>query len=191
MHSHSVTAILSLHSAAAKGSLSGVEHDSQATRLARTQHTQLHGLARGAPFERQHEVVIGPNRRIFNLYDDVAELDCTVTIASGGEYTGPISPAAGLDRDDQCPFDPQALAELRARQLDAQGRTAQLAVLDQFGNDPLDGVYGDGETDASIGAGGAVDRGVDADQAPAGIEQRTTRVTGVDGSVGLDDVPDG
>ena len=46
----------------------------------------------------------------------------------------------------------------------------------------------DGEADADVAAGAAEDRGVDADDLAAQVQQRATRVARIDGGVGLNEV---
>ena len=48
-------------------------------------------------------------------------------------------------------------------------------------------IDGDGEGDAHKAAGLAVDLGIYAHYLPAQVEQRTTRIAGIDGYVGLDE----
>ena len=94
------------------------------------------------------------------------------------------APAGGADAE---------LVELVARQIaDGFGRHAEegglrrhfSATLPQLVDQRLDVVDGDGEADV-LGVGG--DRGVDPDHLTGGVEQRATRVAGVDGGVGLDE----
>ena len=63
-------------------------------------------------------------------------------------------------------------------------------MADELGDHPVDRVRRDGEADAGVGAGGADDGRVDADQPAAAVEQRPSRVARVDRRVGLDGVAD-
>ena len=63
-----------------------------------------------------------------------------------------------------------------------------LAALDELVAHAHGGVDRYGEPDAAVGAAVGVDRGVDADEPAARVDECATRVAGVDGRVGLDDV---
>src|SRR5262249_30711192 len=65
-----------------------------------------------------------------------------------------------------------------------------VAFADDLGHHPIDDVDRDGEADAGAGAGWREDRGVDADEAAGGVEQRPTGIARIDGGVGLDHVGD-
>lgn len=84
----------------------------------------------------------------------------------------------------------QALIELFVH-LNAQRRTDVLTGLDELRDYAHDGVHRHGETNPGRGAGGVIDRRVDADEPSCRIEQRPTGVARVDGGVGLDQVIDG
>src|SRR5690606_24306841 len=65
---------------------------------------------------------------------------------------------------------------------------AYFTMLDQLVHDLPDHVDGNSEADADVAAGRTDDGGVDADQVAVQIHQRPARITGVDGSVGLNEV---
>ena len=65
-----------------------------------------------------------------------------------------------------------------------------LAVLDELACDVLDGVDRDGEADADVAAGLALDLGVHADHVAVRVQKRTAGVAVVDGRVGLDGLVD-
>src|SRR4051812_27957102 len=71
---------------------------------------------------------------------------------------------------------------------DAEVAAANASILDQPARDPTREVAGNGETDALRGAD---DGRVDADHFATGVEQRATRVAGIQRRIGLDDVVDG
>src|SRR5262245_9676442 len=169
-------------------SLVGIQHDARARAPGPAEDTELDRVARRAAFQREKEVVIGGDRLSFNLHDDVAQLDSTVAATARRLDAGAIGTAAGLNRDDEGAFDTEAPAHLGARELDAESGPSELAVLYELRHDPFDSVDRDRETDAGVCPGRAVDRGVDADQAAARVEQRPTRVPGIDRRVGLYDI---
>ena len=72
----------------------------------------------------------------------------------------------------------------------AEPRPHIAPARDQLRHHPVDGVHRHREADTRIGAGGAVDGGVDADQAAGRVEQGAARVAGVDRGIGLDQVAD-
>ena len=86
--------------------------------------------------------------------------------------------------------EPEALAEVgsEAEDRDAERAAAHLAELDQLLHHVLDHVRGNGEANAHVAAGLRQDRGVDADQLAAQVDQRAARVARVDGRIGLDEV---
>src|SRR5438094_472227 len=61
---------------------------------------------------------------------------------------------------------------------------------DELRHEPRDRVDRNREADAGRRPARAEDRGADADEPAAGVEQRAARVSGIDGGVGLDDVAD-
>src|SRR3990170_1848198 len=61
---------------------------------------------------------------------------------------------------------------------------------DELGHHALDGAGGDGKSDAGRGPARAVDHAVDPHHAASEIQERTSRVTGVDGGVSLNDLAD-
>ena len=65
-----------------------------------------------------------------------------------------------------------------------------LAVLDELARDVLDGVDRDGEADADVAAGLALDLRVHADHVAVRVQKRTAGVAVVDGRVGLDGLVD-
>ncbi|KPY93045.1 Uncharacterized protein ALO94_05565 [Pseudomonas syringae pv. spinaceae] len=72
--------------------------------------------------------------------------------------------------------------------LDAQPAANDLTVFDDRLHDIHRQLGRDSEADALRAAGLGKDRGIDADQIASGIHQRTARVAGVDGCVGLNEV---
>src|SRR5690606_14977566 len=66
-----------------------------------------------------------------------------------------------------------------------------LAKGNELRHDAIDGVDRDGKTDAGVGAGGAVNGGVDPDEPAGAVEERPAAVARIDGRVGLDDALDG
>ena len=92
-----------------------------------------------------------------------------------------VDPGAGLD------VQLVVLGHLRVegQVVDADPGAGDVLAREDLGDDGLGEIDGDGEADALRGAG--LGR-VDADDLAVAIEQRTTGVAGVDGSVGLDEV---
>ncbi len=71
---------------------------------------------------------------------------------------------------------------------DAEQAALDLTVLQDLAHDRLGDVHGNGEADADVAAAVAEDRGIDADQLAPQVDERTTRVAGVDRGVGLDEI---
>jgi hypothetical protein len=104
--------------------------------------------------------------------DDVALLD-----------SGSFGWAAGLDLDDQHaavegefvePHDPALQRDILAAKADVAAFDP--AKAEQLGRDELGGVAGDGEADS---LGRTDDRGVDADDLAAAVDERAAAVAGV------------
>ena len=72
--------------------------------------------------------------------------------------------------------------------IDAEDAALDLAVLDQLVHDALDHVDRNGEADADIAAAARQNRGVDADQFAAQIDQRAAGIARIDRGVGLDEI---
>src|SRR5688572_3435778 len=66
-----------------------------------------------------------------------------------------------------------------------------MAGSDDLRDDAQDGVRGHCKADSGAGAALAIDGGVHAQKTSSGIEQRPSRVAGIDGRVGLNHVPNG
>src|SRR5947207_11229274 len=73
---------------------------------------------------------------------------------------------------------------------DAEERLMNAAVGDEIVRDPLRGVDGNGEADASGCSSGRVDSGVDADDFAARIDERAAGISAIDGGVGLNGLND-
>ena len=64
-------------------------------------------------------------------------------------------------------------------------RLDDLAVLDELGDNAIDGIDGNGKADSGAGAGGTEDGCIHSDQASGAVDERTAGVAGIDCCVGL------
>ena len=109
---------------------------------------------------------------------------------------GGIGRAAALDAGDQGAAgvgQAEGFGELGGHflRLDADPAARHGAGADDLFHDVAHRRYRDGEADAQRTAGARVDRGVDADQMAAAVDQGAAGVAGVDRGVGLDEVLEG
>ena len=93
---------------------------------------------------------------------------------------------AAQHAQDHHPVDAEARRGRLLARDDADAGIARAAVADQLGHDAVHDVDRDREADAGAGPGRREDRGVHADEAPGGIEERTAGIARIDRRVGLD-----
>src|SRR5260370_27009591 len=112
--------------------------------------------------------------------------DTSATLNPGG--SGRPSLCGSLHEQALLHGQVQRFAEPAAdgQRLDAEKCAVDAAVGDEVVGDILCRVDGNGEADASGGAAGGVNRGVDADDFTARIDERPAGIAAVDGRVGLD-----
>ena len=84
----------------------------------------------------------------------------------------------------------RALPALAEAGVTVHGDPAIVAAGKDVRHHPLGGVDRDGKPDADVASRRCEDRGVDADHAAFGVQQRAAGVARIDGGVGLDDVLD-
>src|SRR5437016_1097310 len=121
------------------------------------------------------------HRHAVDLADDVTGLDSRL-----------FSRAALFDGADERTVGIRQAKTLRERLVqlldaDAQTAVADLAVRLQLIGNLRRNVRGNRKRQSHEAAGTTVDLGVDADDLSGGVEQRSTRVAGIDGDVGLND----
>ena len=106
------------------------------------------------------------------------------------QQAGSIGAAAGVNAEEHDALDAPAPGEAVRQWIDAQHGPPDTTVLDKIGHDPVDRVDRNREADTGRSTARTVDQGVDTDQPARAVEQRSTRIAGVDGSVSLNDVFD-
>ena len=117
--------------------------------------------------------------------DDIAQAQSPVGIASGRLNARLRRRASSCNIDDQYAGDTESLRDLLVGDLNAHSRPGNLSAADQFRNDSIHRIDGNGKADSGRRPRGAVNRGVDADQSAGAIEQRSARVSRIDRRIGL------
>ena len=175
------------------------QHDRQVQRLLAAQHRQGDFVAGALQGDIAGQLVHAGDLPAIELRDDVApdseghtlQLDRTRAAAQ----TGLCRRRTLLHRGDQYALVHRQLERLGDRRVEGLPRHAEEGVLDLAGLDDLvhhalGRVDRHGEPEAGEGAGGGGDLLVDADDLVAGVDQRSARVAGVDGRIGLQSVGD-
>mmetsp|Transcript_3423 Transcript_3423/g.10472 ORF Transcript_3423/g.10472 Transcript_3423/m.10472 type:complete len:222 (+) Transcript_3423:98-763(+) len=138
-------------------------------------------------FDVVEEVFDGLDFLAVDLGDEVAEDQGAVAAAHAADEAGLAAGAFGRGLHDEGAFEgrafggggPGSAAAQRADGLvfgdgDADGRPQDAAVANELIDDAADGVDGDREADARVGAARREDGGVDADQTALGVEKRAS-----------------
>jgi|SRR6266403_2677755 len=101
-------------------------------------------------------------------------------------------PNAGFGRrtsrdhiDHQDSLYAESISDLVFSDLYSDPRPYHLSITDEFRDDTVDSIHRNSKPDSRRSAGGAVDRGVHANQAARAIKQGTTGVSRIDGSICL------
>src|SRR5690606_3616422 len=110
-------------------------------------------------------------------------------------YPGFFGGGARLDIGDQCAaidFGTERLGAFRVDRGDgdAEQAAANFTEVDDLAHDRARDLRRHGETDADVAAGAGEDRGIDTDEFAPHVHERATRVAGINGRIGLDEVLD-
>src|SRR3954470_11722524 len=178
-----------VRSAAKRGSAAADIHDFNVdiARLRAAFQADADALAGAGLLDLVGEVGKPVHRLAVGLDDDVAERTGAEIDAADA---GALGRASRRGAHDDHPFDAQPGRNGLAGSDNADTWRRHAAILDEVGDHAIDDVYGDRKTDAGAGARRRDDGRVDADQPPRRIQQRPTRIAGIDRGVGLDHVRD-
>src|SRR4029077_13273141 len=85
----------------------------------------------------------------------------------------------------------ESISDLVFRDLYSDPRPYHLSITDEFRDDTVDRIHGNSKPDSRGSAGGAIDRGVHANQPARAIKQGPSGVSRIDGSICLNNALNG
>lgn len=122
---------------------------------------------------------------IVDRHQEISQDEVTTFVPMERKESGFLgrSPFAHVKNHDS--FETEFFFDVSRGDIDSQGGAADASRLDQFGDDQIHSVYRDREADARISTIRAVEGRVDSNQESSRVQERASRVSGVDGGISL------